>query len=56
VSEEEDQMRREDARLHTLPELQDGVYIHSGREEEESAKRVSAPETMDHVCFGRAAC
>ena len=49
VSQEEDQVRREDAGLHTLPELQDGVYIHSGGEEEESAQRVSAAETISNL-------
>lgn len=33
-------MRRQDARLHPLLELQDRVHIHTGREEAPAAKRV----------------
>ena len=40
VPEEEDQVRRQDAVVHTLPELQDGMHLHSGREEEATAQGV----------------
>lgn len=42
VQEEEDQVRRQAARLHPLHQLQDGLRLHPGREEEEPAQRVSA--------------
>lgn len=42
VQEKEDQVRREAASMHALHQLQDGMRLHSGREEEESAQRVSA--------------
>lgn len=34
-------MRWQNARMHTLPELQDRMHIHPGREEEAAAERVS---------------
>jgi hypothetical protein len=40
VSQEEDQVRRQDARLHPLPQLQDGMHLHTGREEEAASERV----------------
>ena len=40
VPEEEDQVRRKDAVVHTLPELQDGMHLHTGREEEATAQGV----------------
>lgn len=43
VQEKEDQVRREDAVVHPLHQLQDGMRLHTGREEEESTQRVSAP-------------
>jgi hypothetical protein len=43
VPEEENKVRWQDAGLLTLPELQDGMYLHPGREEEKSSKRVSDP-------------
>lgn len=42
VPEEEDQVRREAASMHTLHQLQDRMCLHPGREEAESAKGVSA--------------
>ena len=42
VPEEEDQVRRQDALVHTLPELQDGMYLYTGREEETTTKGVGA--------------
>jgi hypothetical protein len=49
VSQEEDKMRREDAGLHPLPELQDGMYIYTGGEEEKSTKRVSVPRLRKRI-------
>lgn len=40
VPKEEDQVRWEDASLHALPQLQDGVRLYSSREEAKSAQRV----------------
>jgi hypothetical protein len=40
VPEEEDQVRRQDALVHALPELQDGMHLHTGREEEATTERV----------------
>lgn len=42
VPEEEDQVRREAASMHALHQLQDRMCLHTGREEAESAQRVSA--------------
>jgi hypothetical protein len=46
VPEEEDQMRRQDALVHTLPELQDGMYLHTGREEKAATKGVCTPSPL----------
>jgi hypothetical protein len=51
VPEEEDQMRRQDARLYPLPELQDGMYIHTGREKEATSERVRHPNPMYTAAF-----
>lgn len=40
VSEKEDKMRWEDARVLTLYQLQDGMHIHAGGEETKSSQRV----------------
>lgn len=40
VPQEEDQVRRQAPGLHALRQLQDGVHLHPGREEEESAQGV----------------
>lgn len=40
VSQEENQMRRQDALLHPLYQLQDRVYLHPGRKEAPTTKRV----------------
>jgi hypothetical protein len=40
VPEEEDQVRRQDALVYTLPELQDRVHLHTSREEAAAAQRV----------------
>lgn len=45
VSQEEDQMRWQNARMHTLPELQDGMHFHAGREEAAATEGVgSSPQ------------
>jgi hypothetical protein len=49
VPEEEDQVRWQDAFVYTLPELQDGVYLHTGREEEAAAERVRIPRASGDV-------
>jgi hypothetical protein len=41
VPEEEDQVRRQDALVHPLPKLQDGMHLYAGRKEEAAAERVS---------------
>jgi len=40
VPEEEDQVRRQDALVYTLPELQDRMYLYAGGEEEAASKGV----------------
>lgn len=40
MPEEEDQMRREDASMLTLHQLQDRVHLYTGREEASAAQRV----------------
>lgn len=40
VPQEEDQVRRQDARLHPLHQLQDRVHLHTGREEAPAAQGV----------------
>lgn len=42
MPEKEDQVRWKTAGLHTLHQLQDGLRLHSGREEAEPTQRVSA--------------
>jgi hypothetical protein len=42
VSEEEDQVRWENAGVYALLELQDGVRIYSGRKEAKSSEGVSS--------------
>jgi hypothetical protein len=49
VPEEEDQVRWQDAVMHTLPELQDGMHIHAGREEEAAAEGVGSLNAPDRV-------
>jgi hypothetical protein len=40
VSQEKDQMRWQDAQVFTLHQLQDRMYLHTGRKEEESSEGV----------------
>lgn len=49
VPEEEDQMRRQDALVHTLPELQDRMHLHTGREEKAAAERVGRSDVSDYL-------
>jgi hypothetical protein len=42
VQEEEDQVRWQDALVYALYQLQDGMRVHAGGEEEESPQRVSS--------------
>lgn len=51
VSEEEDQMRWQNAQVLALSQLQDRLCIHPGRKETESAKRVRQDGLM--VDFAR---
>lgn len=54
VPEEEDQVRREAASMHTLHQLQDRMCLHPGREEAQSAQRVSArPTASGNLCRHR---
>lgn len=46
VSQEEDQVRWQDARLHPLPQLQDRVHLHTGREETPTSQRVRSPPAL----------
>jgi hypothetical protein len=51
VPEEEDQVRRQDAVMHTLPELQDRMHLYTGGEEETAAEGVggrNAPSPMKY--------
>jgi hypothetical protein len=47
VPEEEDQVRWQDAVMHPLPELQDGMHLHPSREEEAAAEGVGNPNAPD---------
>src|SRR5271154_5014387 len=40
VSEEEDKMRRQNAKMFPLSQLQDRMCVHASREKEKSAERV----------------
>jgi hypothetical protein len=43
VSQKEDQMRWQDAKVLALPQLQNGMHLYPGREEAESAQGVRHP-------------
>lgn len=43
VPEEEDQVRRQDAQVFALHQLQDGLCLYTGRKEAESPQRVGLP-------------
>lgn len=50
VPEEEDQVRRQDAQVFALYQLQDRLRIHTSGKETESTKRVCAERSMTDVC------
>lgn len=50
VPQEEDQVRWQDARMYTLPELQNRMHIHASREEEAAAEGVSTHCSLQISC------
>jgi len=54
VQKEKDQVRWQDAGVHSLPELQDRMHLHSSRKEAQSSKRVGAELRIS--CHSKLTC